>query len=745
MAEEKIPKEISSRIGRSFALLFNRAAMYNISHPFTVQSIADFFKNAHQGLAISTPVVVLMHQDQFFIEEEPLDPRLNTSKMLMHFKKAGIQSVSFEKSMQEDDLKTFTEIFTNVARFLNADSMKDALSQKGVTSIKINHVFFKKVTADDEIVDRRVLKQQTAGKPSGGGGGPAHSAALNIVAESVLMGELEKSLSIANLIKNPSQISSAILNQDLAESKKENGESSGSGGFILQHLQKIGQEVDKAATGEKQTSLVELADAIFDMKRNLIKGLEAQKATGITFVNEEEILEESNQITDKILIQLIRDEYKKGQISVQRLGQILRRLVPEPKELQRLMPKIKSALMEEGMDIADFLQLTQELRKELQSEGLAKVLARSAEDIGVSGEDLIDEINVDPTAAAELIYLASEIRKGTGDEKALSDLLVNYIENVGSKMALDAAEQIGEEGDQHLKSVISQVESKLVNQLTQKDIDQKVINDVSDKLDQRFDQCLNKLKDDWTAGKLSKVGATGEGDSKSVLRIFEESVGDNAELKSILDRVRTTVDEKGIDENNFEQIHQEISKNKPTRQKKEVKPMATEPDIVTAKPGFPKGVLNRKSTLYFIGKEISRSIRYDTPFSAIVFSILKVTPQKPVPKGAITRNDIINVALGDMAKAFRDTDIVGTLDNKKIIAILPMTKEMESKIAMRRILRQIHAEPIEINAIPLSVQFAGVVTIFDKDRTPTLKDFIRRAETDIFEMIERLRNVQTIY
>jgi GGDEF domain-containing protein len=98
-----------------------------------------------------------------------------------------------------------------------------------------------------------------------------------------------------------------------------------------------------------------------------------------------------------------------------------------------------------------------------------------------------------------------------------------------------------------------------------------------------------------------------------------------------------------------------------------------------------------------------------------------------------------------MAKAFRDTDIVGILDKRRIIVILPMTKETESKIAMRRILRQIHAEPVQINAIPLAVQFAGVVTVFDKDRTPTLKDYIRRVESDIFEMVERLRNVQTIY
>jgi hypothetical protein len=40
---------------------------------------------------------------------------------------------------------------------------------------------------------------------------------------------------------------------------------------------------------------------------------------------------------------------------------------------------------------------------------------------------------------------------------------------------------------------------------------------------------------------------------------------------------------------------------------------------------------------------------------------------------------------------------------------------------------------------------AGSVTTFDKDRTPTLNEFVKRAESDIFDMVVRLRNIQSIY
>ena len=101
MAVEKLPKAISNKIGRAFALLFNRSMMYSIDHPFTSQALSEFYQATTHGLTLFSPVVLILHQEQFFIEEEPLDPRINTSKMLQHFKKADIRSISFELGLQE--------------------------------------------------------------------------------------------------------------------------------------------------------------------------------------------------------------------------------------------------------------------------------------------------------------------------------------------------------------------------------------------------------------------------------------------------------------------------------------------------------------------------------------------------------------------------------------------------------------------------------------------------------------------
>ena len=189
--------------------------------------------------------------------------------------------------------------------------------------------------------------------------------------------------------------------------------------MIIKQLDVIKKEVEAAMSGEGNIEMPELARAVLAMKKDLLEQIEAQKAMGVVFENEGMIRDETDAIMDGVLIGLIKEEYKKGEVSIQRLGQIIRRMVPDPEELKRLLPKIKEALIEQGMSLHDFAQLAQELGKELQSEELAQILKKSAEEIGVDGEELIREVQVDPGGAAELIYLASEIKKGTGDEKVL--------------------------------------------------------------------------------------------------------------------------------------------------------------------------------------------------------------------------------------------------------------------------------------------------------------------------------------
>lgn len=730
MTVQKLPKEISNRIGRAFALLFNRSAMYNVDHPFTAQALSEFYNTTTHGLTLFSPVALIMHQEQFFIEEEPLDQRINTGKMLTHFKRADIQSISFEKGMEEPELAKFAGVLNDIAKYASAEAMKAACEELGIRNIKINHVFYKKITADDEVVDRRIYEQISTASASGT---TEHGTdeVLGMMAESVLMEELEKSLSLQSIIESPTGASQKIIEADQAAAASGEPGAPASGDVIMAQLQRIREEIDRSSSGSEKPSLGELADAVFAMKKNLLDGISARKAEGIVYQNERQILEETEALTDQVLIQLIREEYQQGKISVQRLAQILRRLVPEPGELQRLMPKIKTALLEEGMQLQEFLQLTRELKKELQSEDLVTALEKSADQLGISADVLIEEVNRDPKSAAELIYLASEIRRGSGDEKVLSDLLVDYIERVGSEIALDAAQKQGEEGDQHLQGLISKIESTLVQSLKGKDLSAEIMHKVAERLGERMEECLEALKSRWTTRQKTPTPNAVE-NPNAVPGIFEENAAAGAELHAVMEQMRASTNEKEAEQGQVV-VQEAPSDAEPADEEKAIKA------------ALPKGILSRNSILYILEKEIARTIRYDTSFSVLMLAIYKVTPAKPLPAGTINRGDVMHFVLSNLVRVCRLSDILGVLDRNKFLALMPMTTEKSAKAAMRRILKNIHDVDYSIEETPVVIKLAGTITTFDKDRTPNLNDFVKRAESDIFDMVNRLRNIQSIY
>jgi GGDEF domain-containing protein len=732
MAELKIHKRTVDRIGRFFAMLFSRAVMYNMNHPFTTQSMSDFHNAITPELKNYSPIVVIMHNDSFFIEDEPLDSRINTSKMLFHFKKAGIQSVSFEEGLTKEELERFFTIFIDLILYPVAEMMREACDNAGITKARVNHVFFKKVTADEEVLNRDEIKtiaeQRKAERHKS-----LKQELLDMISGGLAIEELGSSISLTQLLNKP-EIVSEYLNTPDTESL-DFSESISPGNVMFEHVHRIRTEIDKASEEVRGAKLHDLAASVVRMRDELVRGILERKKNGIIYDNEIRILDEAKELSDKVVLELVRDEYKQGATSVKRLSQVLRRLIPDNDELQRFLPKLKETLLLEGMSLSDFLQLTDELEKEIASQAISGALKKSAEKIGVSGDELLREITSNPLEAAELIYLASEMRKETGDKKALTDVLVTYIERITGNMALDFKSQESSFEKNHMKSVISGVETEILDRLKLKNMDSNVMESVAERLNARLDNFIEKLEVNFVK-RQSNYG-TWDHETTSLIKLFEDELGDTVQLKNLLIKVRDTFKDKKTGEIRYDAIKFDLD------DLKEEEDQAKE-DSSKSTP-LPKGVHNRKSILYFIEMEIFMSSRYHTPFSVAIFSIMKAVPQKKFPAGTISRDDITTVVLENLSRTVRDTDIVGVLDQKRIISLLPMTDEDDAKLALRRLLKNLQGNLIKVNDVPFEVKFAGTVTAFNKNVTPSLKEFIRKAEHDIYDMVQRIKNLQTLY
>ena len=79
-----------------------------------IQSIHDMHKTLAEGLNVFSPIALHLNREQFFVEEEPFDQKLKTSRMLDRFKRSGIQSISFRKGMSEKELESLLEIYAEL-------------------------------------------------------------------------------------------------------------------------------------------------------------------------------------------------------------------------------------------------------------------------------------------------------------------------------------------------------------------------------------------------------------------------------------------------------------------------------------------------------------------------------------------------------------------------------------------------------------------------------------------------------
>jgi len=728
MPETKINKQKLFHVGRFFLMLFNRSMMYDANHPHCQQAMDQFLPTLLPVLATHSPVVFTMNQEQIFVDDEPVDPRVNTSRMVAFFKRAEIQSISFYNGIDRDELYAFTEIFTSLKRYPNANAMKKEMETRRIRHVRVNHVYFKKVSRDEEVVSREDLERIKADGEEDGSP-PSKKKFMDTVLESIIAEEFGKSLNIKNLIDHPVEVSNQMIDADLRSFQQSDAVDRSHGPVLAHQLNIIEAEVDKNLSGLGDADLSSLAEAVFDMKRQLIRGIELQKSTGTAYSNEGVLLDKANEIADRVVLKLIRDEYKSGKISPSRLAQMLKRLVPEPGELKRLLPKIQNALLEEGMQLADYLKMVDELSNELQDEELSKILQQSAEAVGLYGQDLIMEVKNNPVQAAELIFLAAEIRKAGGDENMLTDLLVDYVEKIGSKLTLDTARENKVEGEEHLRQVMDSVESEILARLRKMDVREDILKRIEHRLNSRYEELFDNIKGKWNRSLSPQADGKENAPETSVLQILERSVGENEELANILRMVRDQVHAKGIGENDVKAILEEVAKEYENWQKSKEKTLTFEE------------TLDSKGLAFFLDKEISRASRYDLAFSVVSFAVVTAKAKRKLPNVSITQADIVEAVMKRFTSNIRGSDIAAIAGKNRIVGIFPMTTPDEAKLAFKRHLRFINMRPFDINGVSVSVQVAGSVANFDAKRTPNTSVFLRILFDDLSVMINRIKNI----
>jgi hypothetical protein len=306
---------------------------------------------------------------------------------------------------------------------------------------------------------------------------------------------------------------------------------------------------------------------------------------------------------------------------------------------------------------------------------------------------------------------------------------VDYVERIGTDLAARELEDADHPDGDNTQQVFSRIRSQLVDNLKQRELDAGVLQDIEKRLTERMEESLRLLKSRMLFKQVSTKDAR-ELTKDSVLKMLQSYSEDERELNEILGQVKDVLAEKGMGSDHFDRIYDEMMAEMEARQQQDPSKKA------------PAGTLNRPNALFVLENEVKRSLRYETPFSVLSFSIVKAVPQQTGKAKGITSDDLVQALMTALLGIVRETDVVGRLSPKMVIVMQPMTEGSNSKIALKRVTDTLKPKALMVKGVPFDIQFAAVSTPFDHENMPSLKALVKAVQNDLKILSGRLSNLQ---
>ena len=694
------------QIARPFNLAFNNAFMYGGSHQTTKESAASFFLVLEQLLKISSSITVSVERGAIFIENQCVDKLVSIQRITSRFNKTGVQSVSFDRDASLESVQALYYVMGSPADFTNVDSIQTYLLNERISGVKINYVVYQKVTLDDTVVNKITFSET--------------QLLLNSPQETSAQANPEK------ILKEFSEILSLRTSMNEHEAVGTSGDDSARMSqadydkFISTQIKSINQQLTSSEPSEDGVTLTpaEMLESIYKLKENVLENIKLQRETGKLTSTEELAITEINQISYQVIVRLIKEEYRNDRkISVKRLAQIIRRMLPDIKELKYLLPQLKDGLFAEGMSPFDYLSLVKELNKELDSDGLMQIMAEASDQIGLTLKELIDGIKEAPEEAARLIVLAAELKKGgvATDDQQMSTVLSDYIEKVSRAMALQSPEAAAPGGGVMLKAAVTRIEREILERLKSQNVGLNTVSEVAQKLANQFSETVTVLQGDWVRTNLNSSKKLTE---ETLLAIIEQVAENDQGGDSVTEEIRAIMISNGFSAETIDSIVK----------KAQLRAAAA----ITHSLEIPPGVYNAKSTAFFLDREIKLHLRYNTPFTTILVSFEKIVDLRTYTTVDVTPDITVQLAsqslklLKDLQK--RDLDVIGVypVKNRNIpFMILPMTELNGALYVKKRLGKEFPQHEFLVNGITVRVEPKITVSDYNKKLTPDNASYLK--------------------
>jgi hypothetical protein len=692
--DTEFSKKEAEVIARQFNIAYGHALMYGVNHQMAIDSSKPFFAILIKSLVNYPLITVSFERDSVYIEGVCVDKIVNAKKLVAHFRKIGVDSFSFTNGITAAQLSSFVEVTVNAVKYPNADAIKRELQLRSANTVRINYVVFRKMTADEEVIHKEALASlvNTSALEQGMADPPGSATRTG-------------TFSLKAIMANPKAAAGALFRpkQDgtLADPKA-----------IVDSMSKLGDQIRQAGGAIASGNLME---AVLVLREECLQRMVDFKTAGAADGDIDAAVSEVEKLTHETIVSLLRDEYREGEISVKRLAQILRRMVPDRRELRKLLPKIKDGLLAEGMPLAKYIELVNELRGELESDEVVGALSTATRDMGVTAEEVIEEIKKHPADTARLIILAAELRRTEGgNTAALEQSLTDFIERASRHFALDSPEAGHPESGKNLGTILQKMESNLLDNLKRQGVEQSVLTALGARLTERLPFLVDIAKTEW----LTKIiSAHPDFDIAMLAKVIASTVQQEFDIDQHRDTLMTLFKKKGLTP---EQI-QEVLAQATSR-------------VVHASQQFelPRGVLSSSVVMYFLERECKLCLRYHNPFSILIVSILRRNDTGGGERAltAEERPRFINSLILRLKQTMRDIDMIGvpaSTSESIVFVLLPMTDETHTYGLVERLRLELGERPFEVEGLAVPLTLAVSITGFDYTTMPDKQAFLKAA------------------
>lgn len=694
MSTNGLTQKDAEQIIRMFNVGFNSALLYGGAHPTTLKNTEPFIAQIMKSLDLSPIISLIIDRESLFLDDVCADRIINPKRIISQFTKIKIVSVSFERGITQQSIQEFFKLAGDMNLNYNAEQIESHFKASGLQGLRLNHVRYGKITSDETLISRdtaSLLDQSLQGD-------------RHPVVDQQTLDEIQKVISLAKTLDRPKE-SAQTLAQTIIYDK--------TGDASVSSIEAMRREVRDADAQSVDT----LLNAVLELKVNLSEALEAHKLTGKILAAAEPAQKEMDKLTCDVLARLIREEYSKGAISTKRLAQIVRRMLPDLSELKRVLPMLKNMLIEDGMSLGDYLLLVRSIDMEVENDSISELISDAASGIGASTDDVVKAIKANPSEAAKLMFLASEINNGTNqDDAQLSAVLCEYVEKVSSSIALESKEIQGPQGNRALGKIITHVESQLVDKLKSYGIDEPVLLRIKQMLEQRYQQTCSSATAMWVA---ENIPIDKEHEIQNLAERLNAFLGQEQSIQKISEPLIVSLRAKGYNQEQIAAFVQQLSKYIDSKKKFSV----------------PAEILSANNMLFMLNREIKQHIRYNTPFSTLLISIITIrkppssNPERPSPDAL---QELTPQLFSFVKTSLRDIDLVGSLNNKDgvILALLTMTNLDGANVVVHRMRSAMCSTGFSLQGETVYIDPVISITIPEKEVTKDLNSYLDVAKNN---------------